>query len=435
MAHAGYGPLLPGSFALPAPYAYRCPIRHCDGACDCTCLDAGFELVDQQSVGSLAAAIAEPVLSTGGIIVPPDGYFARLAEHCARRGMLLVLDEAQTCLGRLGTMFAFERDGVVPDLLSLSKTLGGGLPLAATVTSAAIAEDCERKGFLHVTSHVSDPLPAAAGPGRAGRDRGGGARRRAAASGRVPARRGCGSCRTRHEQIGDVRGRGLLVGLELVDGPGVEGARGRAGPRGHGRVPGARPVDEHRAVRGDRELLPPRAAADRDRGRDRRGRRDPGRVDRGGARGPRCRRRLRADGRGARAADRGARRDRLGQPVARRGRGGGDRDRSLRGLVDGGGTARRGGARAGGRPAERRRRRAGDRRRPLADAERAPGHGRHGGHGGAVLGPRRGRQAVRARRAGHEGQPGGDHARRARGGGAGAARRRGRGRGRGRGGG
>src|SRR5207247_932272 len=162
-AHGGYGPLLPGSFALPAPYAYRCPIRHCDGACDCTCLDTGFELVDQQSVGSLAAVIAEPVLSTGGIIVPPDGYLRRLAEHCARRGMLLVLDEAQTCLGRLGTMFAFERDGVVPDLLALSKTLGGGLPLAATLTSAAIAEDCESKGFLHVTSHVSDPLPAAAG--------------------------------------------------------------------------------------------------------------------------------------------------------------------------------------------------------------------------------------------------------------------------------
>ena len=98
------------------------------------------------------------MLSTGGIIVPPDGYLARLQDHCARRGMLLVLDEAQTCLGRLGTMFAFERDGVVPDLLSLSKTLGGGLPLAATVTSAAIADERERKGFRHVTSHVSDPL-------------------------------------------------------------------------------------------------------------------------------------------------------------------------------------------------------------------------------------------------------------------------------------
>jgi len=60
MAHAGYGPVLPGSFAIPAPYAYRCPVRHCDGACDCTCLEVGFELVDQQSVGALCALVAEP---------------------------------------------------------------------------------------------------------------------------------------------------------------------------------------------------------------------------------------------------------------------------------------------------------------------------------------------------------------------------------------
>src|SRR3954464_7799299 len=60
MGHAGYGPLVPGALALPAPYAYRCPIRHCDGACDCTCLETGFDLVDQQSVGALAAPVAGP---------------------------------------------------------------------------------------------------------------------------------------------------------------------------------------------------------------------------------------------------------------------------------------------------------------------------------------------------------------------------------------
>lgn len=215
MAHSGYGPLLPGSFAVPAPYAYRCPVRHCDGACDCTCLEVGFELLDQQSVGSLCAVVAEPVLSAGGIIVPPDGYFRRLRELCDARGMLLVMDEAQTGFGRLGTMFGFEHDGVVPDLLAVSKTLGGGVPLAATLTSAAIEDDCVGKGFLHVTSHVSDPLPAAAGlavldvigeDGLVGRARDRGdyllARLR--------------DLQSRHEQIGDVRGRGLLAGLELV---------------------------------------------------------------------------------------------------------------------------------------------------------------------------------------------------------------------------
>jgi 2,2-dialkylglycine decarboxylase (pyruvate) len=216
MAHAGYGPLLPGAFAVPAPYAYRCPVRHCDGACDCTCLEVGFELLDEQSVGSLCAFVAEPVLSAGGIIVPPDGYFGRARELCDERGMLLVLDEAQTGFGRLGMMFGFEHDGVVPDLVAVSKTLGGGFPLAATITSGAIEEDCVRKGFLHVTSHVSDPLPAAAGlavldvieeEGLVGQ-----ARQR----GDYLLER-LRELQTEHEQVGDVRGRGLLVGLELVE--------------------------------------------------------------------------------------------------------------------------------------------------------------------------------------------------------------------------
>ncbi len=216
MAHAGFGPLLPGSFALPAPYAYRCPVRHCDGACDCTCLEAGFELVDQQSVGSLCAVVAEPVLSAGGIIVPPDGYFRRVRELCDERGMLLVADEAQTGFGRLGTMFGFEHDGAVPDFLAVSKTLGGGVPLAATITTAAIEDAAVGKGFLHVTSHVSDPLPAAAGLAVLDVIEEEGLVERARERGNylLAALR---ELQARHEQIGDVRGRGLLVGLELVE--------------------------------------------------------------------------------------------------------------------------------------------------------------------------------------------------------------------------
>jgi 2,2-dialkylglycine decarboxylase (pyruvate) len=215
MAHSGYGPLLPGSFALPAPYAYRCPIRHCGGACDCTCLETGFDLVDQTSVGSLCAVLAEPVLSAGGIIVPPDGYFTRLRELLAEREMLLVMDEAQTGFGRLGTMFGFEHDGVIPDFLAVSKTLGGGVPLAATLCSAEIEADCVAKGFLHVTSHVSDPLPAAAGLAVLDVIEEEGLVAAAAEQGEYL----LGQLRelqARHEAIGDVRGRGLLVGLELV---------------------------------------------------------------------------------------------------------------------------------------------------------------------------------------------------------------------------
>ncbi len=77
--------------------------------------------------------------------------------------MLLILDEAQTGMGRTGTMFAFECDRVVPDILTLSKTLGAGLPLAAVVTTAAIEAETYERGYLFYTTHVSDPLPAAVG--------------------------------------------------------------------------------------------------------------------------------------------------------------------------------------------------------------------------------------------------------------------------------
>ena len=212
----GYGPTLPGAFALPAPYAYRCPVRHCDGECDCTCLEAGFDLFDQASVGAPAAVVAEPVLSAGGVIVPPPGYFLRLAELCAERGMALILDECQTGLGRLGAMYGFERFGVVPDYLVLSKTLGGGVPISAVVTTAANERACFERGFVHVTSHVSDPMPAAAALAVLDVVEHDGL----AAAAQVRGERlmtGLGELQQRHEAIGDVRGMGLLVGLELVE--------------------------------------------------------------------------------------------------------------------------------------------------------------------------------------------------------------------------
>ena len=158
----GYGPLTPGSLALPPPNAYRCPIKHCRDACDMTCVDVGFAMVDAQSTGSLSCLIAEPVEAAGGVIVPPEGYWQKVKRACEDRGMLLIFDEAQTAF-RLGRDFAFQHFGVEPDILTLSKTLGGGVPLSATITSEEIEADCHDKGFLHATSHVSDPLPAQVG--------------------------------------------------------------------------------------------------------------------------------------------------------------------------------------------------------------------------------------------------------------------------------
>jgi 2,2-dialkylglycine decarboxylase (pyruvate) len=214
-ARKGYGPAIPGNLALPTPNCYRCPIRHCQDQCDMTCLEVGFALVDSQSVGAYAAVIAEPVLSSGGIIEPPEGYFQRLQHHCQQRGMVLILDEAQTAFGRLGSFFAFEQLGVVPDILTLSKTLGGGLPLAATVTSEAIEADCYNKGFIFYTSHVSDPLPAQVGLAvlRVLTSQNLGAR---AATMGAYLKDGLLKLKDRYEAIGDVRGRGLLLGVELV---------------------------------------------------------------------------------------------------------------------------------------------------------------------------------------------------------------------------
>ncbi|MBX3603864.1 MAG: aspartate aminotransferase family protein [Piscinibacter sp.] len=211
----GYGPAAVGSFAIPAPYPYR-PRFERAGAYDWQAeLDYAFDLVDRQSSGSLAAFIAEPILSSGGILDLPPGYLAALKAKCVERGMLLVLDEAQTGVGRTGLMFACQRDGVVPDVLTLSKTLGAGLPLAAVLTTAEIEERCHERGFLFYTTHVSDPLPAAVGLKVleiVERDRL--VERARLAGARLEA--GLRALQRDHECIGDVRGRGLLLGLELV---------------------------------------------------------------------------------------------------------------------------------------------------------------------------------------------------------------------------
>lgn len=212
----GHGPAAVGSMAVFAPNAYRPRFTSADGGLDWrTELDDAFELIDRQSAGAPAAFIAEPILSSGGILDLPPGYLAVLQARCHERGMLLILDEAQTGLGRTGATFAFERDGIVPDILTLSKTLGAGLPLAAVLTTDEIEEQAHERGFLFYTTHVSDPLPAAVGLKVIEvvlRDRL--AARAAQAGARLLS--GLGELRDRYDCVGDVRGRGLLVGLEVV---------------------------------------------------------------------------------------------------------------------------------------------------------------------------------------------------------------------------
>ncbi|MFC3722353.1 aspartate aminotransferase family protein [Neoaquamicrobium sediminum] len=212
----GYGPATAGSLVIPAPNAYRPRFSHADGSNDWqTELDDAFELIDRQSTGNLAAFIAEPILSSGGILELPQGYLAALKQKCHERGMLLILDEAQTGVGRTGDMFAFQRDGVTPDILTLSKTLGAGLPLAAVMTTEEIEQKAFERGFLFYTTHVSDPLTAAVGVTVLDVVERDGLVDRAARSGER-LRAGLLSLQQKYECVGDVRGRGLLLGLEVV---------------------------------------------------------------------------------------------------------------------------------------------------------------------------------------------------------------------------
>lgn len=201
---------------LPSPDSYRSIFRHKNGSYDWkTELDYGWSLIDKASVGSLAAVIMEPILSSGGIITLPAGYMAAMKEHCHRRHMLLIVDEAQTGLGRCGDLFAITYEGVVPDILTLSKTLGNGLPLSAVITSNEIAKVTEQRDFMFYTTHANDPLPASVGlkvleivlhDNLVARSKAMGEKLQAGLR-RLMERYGC---------IGDVRGRGLMAGIEIV---------------------------------------------------------------------------------------------------------------------------------------------------------------------------------------------------------------------------
>src|SRR3954465_13848567 len=211
----GYGPVSPGNFVLPTPDAFRPDVVDADGALDWRRqLDLGFSLIDAQSSGGLAACIVEPILSSAGVVVPPPGYLAALRDHCHARGMLLIFDEAQTALYRTGDRYGFERDGVVPDIITMSKTLGAGLPLAAIVTSDEIEARAHERGYLFYTTHVSDALVASVGNAVLDvLEDGVGAT--VAAKGQL-LHAGLRQLQERHGVIGDLRGRGLMQGLELV---------------------------------------------------------------------------------------------------------------------------------------------------------------------------------------------------------------------------
>jgi len=214
--HEGYGPYAPGNYPIFAPYRYRCSFCQERSACDLSCLNSSFELLDAQAAGQLAAVITEPLFSAGGVIDLPEGWLQELKKKCEQRGSLLIVDEAQTGLAKLGTMWAFEQEGVVPDIFTVSKHFGGGIAISAAVTTDEIEERVSETGLVVGHSHSNDPLPSNA----------------AIASidiileevlvdvaKKIGAywRAHLEELARRHSIIGDIRGKGLLQGIELVE--------------------------------------------------------------------------------------------------------------------------------------------------------------------------------------------------------------------------
>ncbi|KAI0158350.1 PLP-dependent transferase [Xylariaceae sp. FL1272] len=198
----GNEPLMPGMHMLPQPNAYRSIFRKPDWSYDWeTELEYGWRMIDMESCGSLAACIVEPIQSSAGMHVLPAGYLKALKKHCEKRGMLLVVDEAQTGVGRCGDIMAIVHEDVTPDILPLSKILGN--------------ENIYRARLLLLHNTYQRP-PASCSWGQGPRDR---AARQSGRESRVLGKMlhdGPKKLQSRYGCIGDVRGHGLMAGVEIV---------------------------------------------------------------------------------------------------------------------------------------------------------------------------------------------------------------------------
>lgn len=211
---SGFGPFAPEVYRAPYAYCYRCSYNlkypECGVHCATHLEDAFRRYVEPESV---AAVLVEPVLGEGGFVVPPPDYFGHLAEVCRRHGILIIADEVQTGFGRTGRMFASEHYGLEPDLLVASKSIAGGLPLAAVIGRAEVM-DAPGIGGLGGT-FGGNPLACAAALAVLEVIEKQGLLARAEAIGRRALAR-ARAWMDDYALIGDVRGLGAMVGVELV---------------------------------------------------------------------------------------------------------------------------------------------------------------------------------------------------------------------------
>jgi 4-aminobutyrate aminotransferase len=219
--------LLTGAHHTPYPYCYRCPLKHeSSETCGLACLNL-VEKVLQTVIppDDLAGIIVEPIAGEGGYLVPPTGFLQGLQEICDRHGALLIADEVQSGLGRTGKMFAMEHWDVVPDVICMAKALGGGLPLGAMLARADLA--AAWPPAAQGTTFGGNPIACRAGLATLRVIQEENLMARAVEVGNTV------QGRFRETQgklpiIGDVRGKGLMVGVELInaDGsPAIESVR------------------------------------------------------------------------------------------------------------------------------------------------------------------------------------------------------------------
>ena len=195
----------------PAPHCYRCPLNKTFGTCDIACateLDTRISACKEKP----AAMILEMVQGNGGIVVPPPEYVERMKEIVARHDLLLIVDEVQTGFGRTGAWFASQHFGLEPDIMTVAKALGGGIPVAATIATDAVA------------SLFKGPRASTYGGNLVSMQAGQTVIKAIQQRGLVANASELGALlkeklltlKAKHALIGDVRGLGLMVGVELV---------------------------------------------------------------------------------------------------------------------------------------------------------------------------------------------------------------------------
>ena len=207
------GPYMPGVSFAPAPYCYRCAFNLKPETCGMRCAEYVEDIIRFDTSGDVAAFIAEPVLGEGGIISPPEPYFKKVKEILDRYNILLLIDEVQTGIARTGKMFAIEHFGVEPDVMAVAKGIANGFPLSAFIAPDEIA-DTFQPGE-HLTTFGGNPVSCAASLATINfleRER---------IIDKVVQqekwlKERLESIKKKYPIIGDVRGRGLMIGVELV---------------------------------------------------------------------------------------------------------------------------------------------------------------------------------------------------------------------------